>query len=129
MDRATTRACSAAAIAGRARAGAARSSSPRAAVAAAGACGAARARRLSHQHPQPALALGFLRPRRAHLFELAARPDAALGERLHPRSRAHAFAPDGPFAILLAAGRGRVPGLPQRTVVAAATRPFFALNR
>jgi hypothetical protein len=66
--------------------------------------------------------VGLLRAGRSHLFELAVGPDAALRSRLRPGPRADAPAPNGPFASLLALGRGRFPGPSLRSGVVAAAR-------
>src|SRR5258706_8436656 len=95
----------------------------RTAAAPARARGAARPDRVADQHPQSALALGLLQPRRPYLSELEVGDDAGAGEGLRADPRADAPEAHGSLAEVLEAGGCRVPRLSGRAALAAAAGP------
>src|SRR5439155_8053144 len=81
-----------------------RARTARTAAAAARACRAARPCREADQHPEPALAMGIVQPRRTHLSELATGDHAGVGEGLRPDPRADAPQAHGSLGGILEAG-------------------------
>src|SRR4029078_12981960 len=80
-----------------------------------------------HQHSRPAVALGILLAEGTHRAQLQADADAAGSTRVHPHSRADAPEAGESLAQVLAARRGRVPGLPRLRALAPASRLHVVL--